>query len=263
MNRGGLKAASRQCLNDTHCDPRRLTLLFLLCLYAVTIPCDMISFFLEQSVNQVSGLGAMATRNRYSLVTMLLLVGINVIWILWNAGYTAFTLQLSRGGRAGFDDFFAGFRQVGRVLALTVMIFVYIWLWSMLFVIPGIVAAYSYRMAMYVLLDNPGVTASEAIAISKRLTYGHRMEMFVLDLSFIWYHLLGAGANVILTLFSYGLLPLQGWTGYLIAYGISILITCTLETLFRAYVQTTYAHAYNWLLSLDRARCEGMGYPNA
>lgn len=260
MNRGGLKAASRQCLADSHCDPRRLTLLFLLCLYAVTIPCDLFSYFLEQSVTQVSGLSAIATRNQHFLITVLIMVAINVLWVLWNAGYTAFTLQLSRGGRAGFDDFFTGFRQMSRVLVLSILMFVFIWLWSLLFIIPGIVAAYSYRVAMYILLDNPEVTASEALAISKRLTYGHRMELFLLDMSFLWYHLLGILATVLLTLFSYNRLPLEGWSGYLIVYGIGVLLTCALETLYRPYIQTTHAHCYNWLLSLDKARCEGVGY---
>lgn len=261
MNRSGLKTAARQCLRDAHTSPMRLTLLFMLCLYGVSIPINVLTFFMDQNINQLSGLAAMATRNQYTLWSMVLSFGVSLLSVLWSAGYTAFSLQLSRGHRAGFDDFFTGFRRAGRVLILTFLMFLYIWLWSMLFIIPGLVASYRYRMALLILLDNPDVTPSEAIRLSKRLTYGHKAELLFLDLSFFWYHLLVMLAGSVLVLFSYDLLPmLHGTSGYLTAYAVGVVLDCALMTLFGAYVQTTYAHAYNWLLSLDKARCEGTTY---
>lgn len=68
----------------------------------------------------------------------------------------------------------------------------YTFLWSLLFVIPGIVKGYAYRMVPYILAENPGMAPSEAIAESVRLTNGQKMNMFVLDLSFIGWYILGS-----------------------------------------------------------------------
>lgn len=68
----------------------------------------------------------------------------------------------------------------------------FIFLWSLLLVVPGIVKAYEYRMVPYLLADSPQLTTQEAFQISKDLMYGQKMNAFVLDLSFIgWYILTG------------------------------------------------------------------------
>lgn len=69
MNFQGLKRASRQCLLDSGIQPRRLTLLFLLCFYALSIPCDCLTYVLEYQINRLSGLSAATLRNRYYLWT--------------------------------------------------------------------------------------------------------------------------------------------------------------------------------------------------
>ena len=58
-------------------------------------------------------------------------------------------------------------------------------LWSLLFVIPGIIKGYSYSMAFYILAENPDMTAKEAITESREIMNGHKWELFVLGLSFI------------------------------------------------------------------------------
>lgn len=65
-------------------------------------------------------------------------------------------------------------------------------LWSLLFVIPGIVKAYEYRMIPYLLAENPEMSMSEAFAISKQLMNGNKFDTFVLDLSFILWNIAGA-----------------------------------------------------------------------
>ncbi len=69
---------------------------------------------------------------------------------------------------------------------------VFIFLWSLLLIIPGIIKSYSYRMVPYILADNPNIGARKAIALSNEMTMGHKFDMFVLDLSFIGWYLLGA-----------------------------------------------------------------------
>lgn len=65
-------------------------------------------------------------------------------------------------------------------------------LWSLLFVIPGIIKVYSYRMVPYILADHPELSATEAITLSRRMMNGSKWKAFVMDLSFIGWILLGA-----------------------------------------------------------------------
>ena len=65
-----------------------------------------------------------------------------------------------------------------------------LFLWTLLFIIPGIIKAYSYRYVPYVLAENPTLTSKEAIAESVALTYGHKWDIFILDLSFILWDML-------------------------------------------------------------------------
>ena len=74
-------------------------------------------------------------------------------------------------------------------------------LWVLLFIIPGIVKAYSYSMVPYILADNPNIGAGKAIRLSNNMTYGHKFDMFVLDISFIGWYLLGTLALFVGVLF--------------------------------------------------------------
>lgn len=85
---------------------------------------------------------------------------------------------------SGFDDFWSAFK-VNFFMSL------FTFLWSLLFVIPGLVKAFSYSMAMYILAENKGKPALECIKESKEMMNGHKFELFVLALSFIGWILLG------------------------------------------------------------------------
>ena len=75
---------------------------------------------------------------------------------------------------------------------------VYIFLWGLLFVIPGIVKAYSYRMVPYVLAEDPFISHNDAILLSRRMMDGNKLSVFVLDLSYIgWYFLTALTAGLL------------------------------------------------------------------
>lgn len=82
-------------------------------------------------------------------------------------------------------------------------------LWFLLLVIPGIIKFYAYRMVPYILADNPHINYQRALELSTRMTSGHKWAMFVLDLSFLGWYLLGMLAFLIGTLF---VLPYQNAT---------------------------------------------------
>ena len=64
-------------------------------------------------------------------------------------------------------------------------------LWLLLFIIPGFVKAYEYSMIPYLLAENPNLSASQAFSLSKQMTTGQKMDLFVLDLSFLGWIILG------------------------------------------------------------------------
>lgn len=68
---------------------------------------------------------------------------------------------------------------------------IYNFLWYLLLIIPGIVKSYAYSMVPYILADNPNIGTQRAIELSNKMTYGHKFDMFVLDLSFLGWYLLG------------------------------------------------------------------------
>ena len=82
------------------------------------------------------------------------------------------------------------FGLFGKTLGVYLLMSLYVFLWSLLFIIPGIVVAYSYRMVFYLLIDNPEIGVSEALRQSKEMMYGYKSKLFYLDLSFIGWWLL-------------------------------------------------------------------------
>lgn len=99
-------------------------------------------------------------------------------------------LKVVREGQVEIGDLFSGFHKLGRAWWMNFLIGLFTSLWSMLLVIPGIVKGYSYSMAYYVLADNPELTARQAIKESMRIMEGHKMELFVIHLSFLGWQLL-------------------------------------------------------------------------
>ena len=79
----------------------------------------------------------------------------------------------------------------GRWLGASLLVLVFTFLWSLLFIIPGIVKAYSYAMTPYIVHDNPEMPVRECIRQSQRMMKGYKMKLFLLDLSFIGWILLG------------------------------------------------------------------------
>ncbi len=114
-----------------------------------------------------------------------------VFSMILSYGYAAvYALDLSRGRDAGIRSFFAGFERPVRIIAVQILASIFITLWALLFVIPGIIAAYRYRLALYLMADDPELGALDAIRKSKQLMRGYKGQAFVLDLSFLGWWLL-------------------------------------------------------------------------
>ena len=110
--------------------------------------------------------------------------------VVLNAGFTWYGMSLARGQETGFGSIFEGFADVGRIIAASILMGIFVFLWSLLFFFPGIIALYRYRMTYRILRDNPHVSALQAISISKTMMRGYKMSLFVLDLSFLGWAIL-------------------------------------------------------------------------
>lgn len=85
---------------------------------------------------------------------------------------------------------FRVFNQYGRYLGTSLLMALYIFLWTLLIVIPGIIKSYAYAMTPYICKDYPELTADECINRSKEMMNGYKWKLFLLDLSFIGWILL-------------------------------------------------------------------------
>lgn len=105
-------------------------------------------------------------------------------------GYCRFLLKLQDDEEATGNDLFSCFNRFADGFLLSLLTGIFVFLWMLLFIIPGIIAAYSYAMAPFILLENPNMKAREALKASKAMMDGHKGELFILNLSFIGWALL-------------------------------------------------------------------------
>lgn len=172
IDRKQLKADARALLADAQVSPKGMVALYL-----------GLALVLNMLVSFSGSAGLLSTF--VSILTTLL------GWVL-SSGFVLYCMAVRRGERAEYLTLFDGFSFVGKLIGLNIVMYIFIWLWSLLFVIPGIIAAYRYRFALYNLYENPGIGIMEALDMSKRQTLGYKGQLFMLDLSYIGWNLLGS-----------------------------------------------------------------------
>ena len=106
-------------------------------------------------------------------------------------GFTVMLLNVVRGSDVQLDTMGEGFKDYGRILGTMLLSSVYQFLWALLLIVPGIIKGYSYALTPYLLKDHPELKFNAAIEESMRLMSGNKMRLFLLDLSFIGWFLLG------------------------------------------------------------------------
>lgn len=94
------------------------------------------------------------------------------------------------GENARAGEVFASFRIYLPSMTTALLRDVFVFLWSLLFIIPGIVMSYAYSMADYIIYENPNLSPSRALQMSKAMTQGHKGDLFIFDLSFFGWMLL-------------------------------------------------------------------------
>ncbi len=109
-----------------------------------------------------------------------------------SVGVIYYYLNFIRGKSYSLNDLIKYYSKFLPIFAISMLVGIFTFLWTLLFIIPGIIAAISYSMVYYIVADNPDIDVMEAIKESKRLTNGYKGDLFVFMLSFIgWYLLVG------------------------------------------------------------------------
>lgn len=199
-NRVELKARARESMRNSTTSPYITALIYCAVIYVISL--------LSMRLMRVDGLtlsqllrSGYAVSNPEALIQWYISVRpgtfayvidvlLNFMSHLLYAGFVIFVLRMIRQQQSSLWNLMDGFQNFLKIIGLSIVTGILTFLWSLLFVIPGIVAAYRYRQALYLLLDHPEMGIFECIRESKRLMRGHKAELFVLDLSFIGWALL-------------------------------------------------------------------------
>ena len=149
------------------------------------------------------------TQNSFISISLggLGIVGLALSLLVFNpliVGCRRFFLQNSRY-KAELNELGAGFQgDWGNVILTMFLRNLFLALWTLLFIVPGIIKAYSYRLVPYILKEHPELSGTKAITLSRQMMNGHKWNAFVLDLSFLGWIILSVLTMGILHIFYVG-----------------------------------------------------------
>jgi uncharacterized membrane protein len=124
----------------------------------------------------------------FAFISMLAAVFAVIAFIIGGAaeiGYADFNLRIVDGEDAEVTDIFSRMNRLIHGLMYRLLTLIYLVLWSLLFMVPGIVKIFSYAMTPYIMNDDPVLSVNEAITMSRKIMDGKKARLFGLYLSFI------------------------------------------------------------------------------
>lgn len=231
LDTGAIKAESRSLLRTGEVNPFRMTLFYLL----ITLVLDMINSGVSYMIDSAGGFTVLS----FSFVSIL----VGLVALVLNAGYYCYCFGILRREEMPYESLFDAFPFAGKVILLSIVEGVFIFLWSMLFVIPGIIAAYRYSFAMLNLCENPELGVMEALNLSKRQTNGYKMQLFLLQLSFIGWYLLAAAVMWVYWAAVYFLLP-DSYPGIMLGSLLFFALSIAAEIYLKPYLQLSVCGFY-------------------
>lgn len=179
IDRREQKLRARELLRSAQVSPLRFAALFLALSYALNI--------LDALAGGSTDPLGLFVRILTSLLSTVL-----------SAGFILYCMTIRQGQRAEYLTLFDGFSFAGRIIGLYALETLFILLWSMLFIVPGIIAVYRYQFAYFNLCENPELGCMDALELSKRQTAGYKGQLFLLDLSYFGWSLLATLPSVVL-----------------------------------------------------------------
>ena len=277
-NRPEAKALAKQAMRTTYPHPMLVTLVYVLLASVLT---NMVSklvtnpfgafylYVLDRSYDIEDLIHALLIPRTVAAFLVVQLLITVYQWIM-SFGYTSYALRMARNEQPGFQNLLDGFRTIGRALLVSLLIYIFTTLWSLLFLVPAfivmlvsalggpmlmflalllviaaailsVIVTYRYRLAVYFLLDNPDMGALASITASKRAMTGWKGELFIQDLSFLgWYVLVAVVGG------------LAGGLGVLFGPGavglLTVLVSAAFNLWLTPYVWGTEANFYDWVV---------------
>ncbi len=190
MNRQELKFDAKNKMREAAVTPYVVTLI----MGVILMVLSGVQFILDFWGN-IIGTGSSVNTGEastYIVSSLVFFVIYLVISTILQFGYSSYCLKVAnRDGSMSYGDLFSSVRYLLKAIGLTLMISVFVLLWCILLVIPGIIAAYSYSQAIFIMVENPNKGIMQCIRESKEMMAGHKMEYFILELSFFFWMLLG------------------------------------------------------------------------
>ena len=271
FNRPEAKYRARLAMRGAYPHPMLVTLVYVLLtgvltyaiMYFVSNPFSLAYWYLLDGADIQDVYRYIFTPQRVCVYLLMELLITLYTWVM-QFGYTAYALGLARRTGPSCRTLLEGFAHLGKALLVSFLISLFAGLWSLLFILPGMVVyvigvaaelggvvllgglllicgsvltvavTYRYRLAVYFLLDHPDMGALAAISASKQAMRGHKGELFVMDLSFLGWTLL--------SVFTLGILSL--WLG--------------------PYIGATESNFYHWVVygsfPNDEPGCQGSSY---
>ncbi|WP_294405492.1 DUF975 family protein [uncultured Clostridium sp.] len=137
----------------------------------------------------------------FGRVMLKVIIALAVIFAIWfivsiviggavKLGYSKFNLNLVDKKEVCFADLFSQFDRIGAGFCMKFLMGLYTLLWTLLFIIPGIIASFSYAMTPYIMAEHPEYKVNEAIGYSKEMMKGNKWRLFCLNFSFIGWSIL-------------------------------------------------------------------------
>lgn len=196
---------------------------------------DLISPSLASDSAKVFSLVLLVVASVYSVWGIVCFVVSGVMKL----GYATYNLNIVDGKEAKFSLLFTQYGRLGDGFVMGILIAVFTILWSLLFIIPGIIKSYAYAMTPYILAEHPEMKPKEAIDTSVYLMDGNKLDLFLLHLSFLGWKLLSVVPYIaVLPLLFMGrnLILILGFCGaFVISSVISVVVTTYVEAAQAAF----------------------------
>ena len=157
--------------------------------------------YYSQKVTEFSEKYASEVLSLYPRVTWVagvLAVLVYLMSAVISVGLDLYCLKVSRRQETKTMDIFTSFEFLFKAMSIVILQAVFIMLWSLLFIIPGIIAAYRYSQSFYIMYDHPEYSAFDCIRRSSQMMRGHKGMLFLLQLSFIGWLILDYAVSAVI-----------------------------------------------------------------
>lgn len=123
-------------------------------------------------------------------IALVITIGGGILAYFMEVGLIRYMTNFVKGKETSFELLFSKFKDWKQIVITYLHQFAIIFLWTLLFIVPGIIKGYAYALVAYIIADDSNISSKDALKLSEEMMKGHKGELFVLGLSFIGWHLL-------------------------------------------------------------------------